>query len=61
MHSKAEIGRLLRAKRRESVQVPFYYAPPFLDRLREGLQARGLLRHLRTLRRPTGPGGHRRR
>lgn len=38
--SKGKIATLLRAKRREPVKTPLYYAPPFLDELRKGLQER---------------------
>lgn len=38
--SKAKVGALLGAKRREPVKTPFYYVPPFLDELRTGLQER---------------------
>jgi len=38
--SKERIGTLLKAKRRESVKTPFYYAPPFLDEVRKTLQER---------------------
>ena len=38
--SKEKIGTLLRAKHREPVKTPLYYAPPFLDELRKGLQER---------------------
>ena len=38
--SKAKIGTLLLAKRREPVKTPFYYVPPFLDELRRSLQER---------------------
>ena len=38
--SKEKIGTLLRAKHREPVKKPLYYAPPFLDELRKGLQER---------------------
>ena len=38
--SKEKIGTLLRAKHREPVKTPFYYAPPFLDELRKTLQER---------------------
>jgi hypothetical protein len=38
--SKAKIGEVLRAKRREPVKTPFYYVPPFLDELRRSLQER---------------------
>ncbi len=40
--SKERIGRILGAKSREVVKVPFYYAPQFFDQLREQLQ-RGLM------------------
>lgn len=38
--SKEKIGILVRAKRREPVKTPFYYAPPFLDDVRKTLQER---------------------
>ncbi len=38
--SKEKVGALLRAKRREPVKTPLYYAPPFLDELRKSLQER---------------------
>jgi hypothetical protein len=38
--SKERIGRILGAKHREAVQAPFYYAPRFLDQVREQLQRR---------------------
>ena len=33
--SKAKIGALLRAKRREPVKTPFYYVPPFLEGIKD--------------------------
>ncbi|MBI4708315.1 MAG: hypothetical protein HY761_10415 [Candidatus Omnitrophica bacterium] len=36
--SKERIGRILGAKSREVVKVPFYYAPQFFDQLHEQLQ-----------------------
>jgi len=36
--SKAKIGALLRAKRREPVKTPFYYVPPFLEVCRAGMR-----------------------
>ena len=38
--SRERIGRILGAKHREAVQVPSYYAPQFLDQVREQLQRR---------------------
>jgi hypothetical protein len=38
--SKERIGTLLKAKRREPVKTPFYYAPPFLEEVRRTLQER---------------------
>lgn len=38
--SRTQIGTALKAKRREAVRTPFYYAPPFLDEVRRGLEAR---------------------
>lgn len=38
--SREEVGRILGAKHREAVKVPFYYAPRFLDRVLEQLQRR---------------------
>lgn len=38
--SKEKIGTLLQAKKSKLVNTPFYYAPPFLDELRRGLQER---------------------
>jgi hypothetical protein len=38
--TKDRIGALLKAKRREPVKTPFYYAPPFLDEVRKTLQER---------------------
>lgn len=38
--TKERIGRLLGAVHREAIAAPFYYAPPFLDRVREELQSR---------------------
>jgi hypothetical protein len=38
--SKARVGTLLGAKRREPVRTPLYYVPPFLDELRASLQER---------------------
>jgi len=38
--SKKRISTLLKAKHSESVETPFYYAPPFLDEVRSNLQAR---------------------
>lgn len=38
--SKERIGRILGAKSREAVKVPFYYAPQSFDQLREQLQKR---------------------
>ncbi len=38
--SKGKIGTLLQAKKSKLVNTPFYYAPPFLDELRRGLQER---------------------
>jgi hypothetical protein len=36
--TKERIGSILKAKRRAAVQTPFYFAPPFLDEVRESLQ-----------------------
>jgi hypothetical protein len=36
----SQVKRITGAARHESIQVPFYYAPPFLDELREVLKAR---------------------
>lgn len=38
--SKKRIGELLEATDSESLSTPFYYAPPFLDEVRKGLQER---------------------
>lgn len=38
--SKARIGAVLKARRREPVKTPFYYAPPFLDEVRKSLEQR---------------------
>lgn len=38
--SRERIGRILGAKHREAVQVQSYYAPRFLDQVREQLQRR---------------------
>lgn len=38
--SKARIGAVLKAKHREAVSTPFYYAPPFLDEVRKSLEER---------------------
>lgn len=38
--SKERIGSILGAKHRQAVQVPFYYAPRFLDQVREYLHRR---------------------
>jgi hypothetical protein len=38
--SPADIKRITGAKYHEPVKVPFYYAPPFLDQLREVIEAR---------------------
>jgi hypothetical protein len=34
------VKKITDASRHEPIQVPFYYAPPLLDELREALQAR---------------------
>ncbi len=38
--SKEKISTLLRARHREPVKTPSYYAPPFLDELRKSLHER---------------------
>jgi len=38
--SKTRIGAVLKAKHREPVKTPFYYAPPFLDEVRKSLEER---------------------
>ena len=38
--SHSEIARITGASRHESVPVPFYYAPPFLDQLQEFIESR---------------------
>ena len=35
---KDKIARILGAKRREAVQIPFYYTPAFLEQVREHLR-----------------------
>ena len=37
---KDKIARILGAKHREAVQVPFYYTPAFMGQVREHLQKR---------------------
>lgn len=37
---KDKIARILGARRRESVQVPFYYTPAFLGQVRDHLRRR---------------------
>lgn len=38
--SNADIERITGAKYHEPIKVPFYYAPPFLDQLREVIESR---------------------
>jgi hypothetical protein len=38
--TKTRIKAVLKARRREPVATPFYYAPPFLDEVRASLQER---------------------
>jgi hypothetical protein len=38
--STAEIERITGAKFHEPVKIPFYYAPPFIDQLREVIELR---------------------
>ncbi|MCI0613064.1 hypothetical protein L0244_08745, partial [bacterium] len=38
--SDAEIEKITGAKRHEKVKVPFYYAPPYLEHLKDHLEAR---------------------
>jgi hypothetical protein len=38
--SPQEIKRITGAKYHEPIEVPFYYAPPFLDQLREVIESR---------------------
>lgn len=48
MLSKGKIGTLLRAKRREPVETPFYHVTPFLNELRRSLEERLASRGRRT-------------
>jgi len=38
--SYAEVQKITGASRHEPVKVPFYYAPPFLDRLKDSIESR---------------------
>jgi hypothetical protein len=38
--SRKKIGVILEARESESLSIPFYYAPPFLDEVRKVLQDR---------------------
>ena len=38
--SHSEVRKITGASRHEPVRVPFYYAPPFLDRLQESIESR---------------------
>ena len=39
MFKPSEVKKITGASRHETVQTPFYYAPPFLDELREQLES----------------------
>jgi hypothetical protein len=39
--SREKISKIIGAKHREAVTTPFYYAPPFLDQVRDELTRQG--------------------
>jgi len=39
LFTTSQIKKITGASRHESIHIPFYYAPPFLDRLREQLKS----------------------